>query len=81
MNFPPLQIVFGTHLLTKAVVSMSSTRSGMLASAGVALCAKKIQLHIHECMHVDNGITYFDFPFFLATVCFFDFGAIELEQR
>ena len=60
INFPPLQIVFGTHFLTKAVVSVSSTRSGMLASAGVGLCAKKIQLHIRECMHIDNGITYFD---------------------
>ena len=63
MNLLPLHFVFGTHLLSKAAVSESSTRSGMLASTGVALCA--------------NGVTYFDLPSFLGTVCFFVLGAID----
>ena len=40
-----------------------------------------MQLDKHESIHIYNGITYFDFASFLAAVCFFDFGAIELEQR
>ena len=67
MNASPFPFVFGTHLLTKAAVSESSTRSKMLASTGVALCA--------------NGVAYFDLPSFLGTVGFFVLEAIELQHR
>ena len=72
--------MFGTHLLTKAVVSLPSTRSGMLASTFVGLSANNMQLNKHESIHIYNGITYFDFASFLAAVCFFDFGAIKKSR-
>ena len=40
-----------------------------------------MQLNKHECIHIYHAITDFGFASFLAAVCFFDFGAIELEQR
>ena len=40
-----------------------------------------MKLNKHESIHIYHAITYFDFASFLAAVCFFDFGAIEKEQR
>ena len=39
-----------------------------------------MQLNKHECILIFPAITDFGFATFFAAVCFFDFGAIELEQ-